>query len=1106
MFGKAPVPHPCVFLAQFVLLVSMGISVQAQSPVGHWEFNDASGTTTADSSGNGHTAGLFNGLAWSGGKVAGGITANAALRQFVFVPAVDLSGTKAVTVALWSKRTYSQVGGHVLFEASGNYNNSTAGFVFLPDDETCQGIQIGIHGDVGYTASCYGQPTSRVWHHLAVVFDKSQTGGNAIAFYVDGSLQSPTRSLYASTNTNDFGNQPIYLFSRGGITQFDSGTVDDFKIYNKALSFSQLQLIYQSGLSQIGKDVTVSVDGAGTMTTPSFTTSSNAELLVAFVGYDGPSGSPQTTIVSGGGLVWKLVQRSNGQLGTAEVWAATAPNAPFTATVTSRPGSVSTWHGSMTVIGFTNASGTGIVGKAGATTGAPDVKLAGVSAGNWVFAVGNDWDNPVARSPASGQVLVHQRVDTQIGDTYWVQATAAPSTITGPVDIHDNAPTTDRWNYAAVEIVANQVGTYSISGTVSGAGGPGATVNMTGAATASTTADTGGNYTFSGLANGSYTVTPSKSGYVYTPASQAVSVSGANVGAVNFNSTTAPTYSISGTISGAGGPGATVNLTGAATASTTADTGGNYTFSGLANGSYTVTPSKSGYVYTPASQAVSVSGANVGAVNFNSTTAPTYSISGTISGAGGPGATVNLTGAATASTTADTGGNYTLSGLANGSYTVTPSKSGYVYTPASRTVTVGGANVAAVNFRSAASTYSISGTISGAGGPGATVNLTGAATASTTADTGGNYAFAGLANGSYTVTPSKTGYVYTPASKAVTVSGANVVAVNFSSAAPTYSISGAISGGGGPGATVNLTGAATASTTADTGGNYTFAGLANGSYTVTPSKSGYVYTPASRAVTVSGANVVAVNFSSAASTYSISGTISGAGGPGATINLTGAATASTTADTGGNYSFAGLANGNYTVTPSKSGYVYLPASRAVTVSGANVVAVNFSSAAPTYSISGIISGAGGPGATVNLTGAVTASTTADTGGNYSFTGLANGSYTVTPSKPGYVYTPASRAVTVSGANVAAIDFGSAVVSHWVDLSWTASLSQVVGYNVYRATTSQGPYTKSNGALLTSTTYGDQAVLSGSTYYYVTTAVDSQGRESAYSNEAVAPVP
>jgi hypothetical protein len=270
-----------------------------------------------------------------------------------------------------------------------------------------------------------------------------------------------------------------------------------------------------------------------------------------------------------------------------------------------------------TVVGFTNASGTGIVGKAGAPTGAPDVKLTGVSAGNWVFAVGNDWDNPIARIPISGQVLVHQRVDTEIGDTYWVQSTAAPSTISGTVDIHDNAPISDRWNYAAIEIVAKLGTTYSISGTISGVGGPGARVNLAGAASSSTTADPGGNYTFTGLANGSYTVTPSKTGFSYTPASRAVSVNGANVAAVSFTST-AHTYSISGTISGVGGPGARVNLTGAASSSTTADTGGNYIFTGLANGSYTVTPSKTGFSYTPASRAVSVNGANVAAVNFSS--------------------------------------------------------------------------------------------------------------------------------------------------------------------------------------------------------------------------------------------------------------------------------------------------------------------------------------------------------------------------------------------------------------------------------------------------------------------------------------------------------
>ena len=77
----------------------------------------------------------------------------------------------------------------------------------------------------------------------------------------------------------------------------------------------------------------------------------------------------------------------------------------------------------------------------------------------------------------------------------------------------------------------------------------------------------------------------------------------------------------------------------------------------------------------------------------------------------------------------------------------------------------------------------------------------------------------------------------------------------------------------------------------------------------------------------------------------------------------------------------------------------------------------------------------------------------------------------------------------------------------VSLSWTASTSQnVVGYNAYRSLTSSGPYTKLNTSLITSTSYLDQTVLIGTTYYYVTTAVNSQGLESVYSNQATATVP
>ena len=77
----------------------------------------------------------------------------------------------------------------------------------------------------------------------------------------------------------------------------------------------------------------------------------------------------------------------------------------------------------------------------------------------------------------------------------------------------------------------------------------------------------------------------------------------------------------------------------------------------------------------------------------------------------------------------------------------------------------------------------------------------------------------------------------------------------------------------------------------------------------------------------------------------------------------------------------------------------------------------------------------------------------------------------------------------------------------VALAWTASISQgVVGYNAYRSATSNGPYTKLNSSLIATTNYNDLTVQSGYTYYYVSTAVNSQGQESVYSNQAVANVP
>jgi hypothetical protein len=77
----------------------------------------------------------------------------------------------------------------------------------------------------------------------------------------------------------------------------------------------------------------------------------------------------------------------------------------------------------------------------------------------------------------------------------------------------------------------------------------------------------------------------------------------------------------------------------------------------------------------------------------------------------------------------------------------------------------------------------------------------------------------------------------------------------------------------------------------------------------------------------------------------------------------------------------------------------------------------------------------------------------------------------------------------------------------VDLSWTPSTSSdTVGYNVYRSLRSGGPYAKINPTPVPNASYVDTTIELLAKYYYVATALDTKGRESDYSNEALANVP
>jgi len=555
----------------------------------------------------------------------------------------------------------------------------------------------------------------------------------------------------------------------------------------------------------IGIDVTTSTNqgsATNTVSTPAFSTLSGNELLLAFISVDN-IGSPNTTVtnVAGGGLTWVLIERTNVQEGTAEIWRAFAPSALSGVTVTATLSKK--MDSSITVMSFSgvNASGTngsgaiGAVGTGNADPGAPTATLVTTGSGSLVLGVGNDWDNGIARTPGTGQTVVHQYLPP-VGDTYWVQMQSSPILLTGTtVTINDTAPTGDRYNLSIVEVLAaaGSSTTGTISGTISpAASGNGATVTLSqsGTTVATTIVGTSGTYTFNNVTNGTYTVTPSETGFTFTPGSQSATVNG-NAVTVPVFTATALSGGISGAISpAASGNGATVTLSqsGTTVATTVVGTSGTYAFNNVTNGTYTVTPSETGFAFTPGSQSATVNG-NAVTVPVFTATALSGSISGAISpAANGNGATVTLSqsGTTVATTIVGTAGTYTFNNVTNGTYTVTPTETGFVFSPASTMVTVDGAAVTGINFNTV---VSVSGTISGAGGNGATLTLSsgGVTSATTTANATGAYSFNNVSNGSYTVTPSNNGFTFTPPSQSVTVNNSALTGINFTSAVSTTS-------------------------------------------------------------------------------------------------------------------------------------------------------------------------------------------------------------------------------------------------------------------------------------------------------------------------------
>jgi hypothetical protein len=217
-------------------------------------------------------------------------------------------------------------------------------------------------------------------------------------------------------------------------------------------------VVVRPPLATLAAAQTVAADGAGSQTTPPFA-AGLGHLLVAFVSSDGPVDSPQSITVSGAGLTWTNVQRSNQQQGAAEVWTATSPSdladATVTASQTQTPADpdAPAFYLSLTVLTFPDARGIGAFSSASGSSGGASVSVTPISSGSLIYAVGNDAGLPGPRIVPDDQVVVREVVGP-LGDSHWLQGRAAGVVATAGVAVElSEAPAASPWNFAAVEIV-----------------------------------------------------------------------------------------------------------------------------------------------------------------------------------------------------------------------------------------------------------------------------------------------------------------------------------------------------------------------------------------------------------------------------------------------------------------------------------------------------------------------------------------------------------------------------------------------------------------------------------------------------------------------------
>jgi hypothetical protein len=233
----------------------------APPALAYWQFDEGTGTTAQDASGNGHTGTFQGGVTWAAGRFGSAVHINGTDGVVVVPNAASLSPRNAISITAWFNADSWAGGNRRILEKGDNDDQ----YRLTEESNVLKFQLVGLSNDTLTTAL----PSTGVWHHIAATYD-----GAMMKIYIDGILaaQQASSGLIATTTSN------LHIGSKtpgGTAGNHFLGLIDDVRVYDVALSADYIQYLQ----SWVDQDVG-SVGPAGS------TVASNGTYIVTASGGD----------------------------------------------------------------------------------------------------------------------------------------------------------------------------------------------------------------------------------------------------------------------------------------------------------------------------------------------------------------------------------------------------------------------------------------------------------------------------------------------------------------------------------------------------------------------------------------------------------------------------------------------------------------------------------------------------------------------------------------------------------------------------------------------------------------------------------------------------